>query len=700
MTRGIDATQSSDAVDSGVSEPLAIPAGLDDRCQLFASFFDQLYLDKEVFAYKDRIVLRWPRKLEAPADFSVRLQRANGRIYAESEGRQGDSGDRILAQEISIPDGAYELVLMPSANEYYVRGVRIQRKIPLSVVRSDYRTSPYGAYVERQIELLRHAIALDDGLFSEIAKMMLGWWDRVSSRRIHAAIAAVEGYGEDHLAHTLGLLGMAYRYSEHEAFPAEVRQPLADCIVALPFDKADYAQKTGRKLSETERLLLASAELLAGQRFPERAFPSGNQTGQWHHERGEATVVRWLQRAATNGFPDTSGHSLASLLTALSYLIDLADSEPLWNLAGVVMDKTLVTLALDSFQGVYGASQFDLSRTRALGEEAPARSGYASPLAGVARLLWGIGAWNWHMAGPVSLACCQGYQQPPLIADLAQDRPDGMWATERHSAGEMSGVNSSEKAGPPSHTLHKGIYKTSDYLLASAQDFRPGERGWGEPAWQASLGSEAIVFDNTPSGYLPRVAQHRDLLIALHSLPVSDETGYTCVYFPTPAFEEHQVGVQWAFAAKGDAYIALGCSKPIALQQDGPVALRELRAAGRETAWLCQMGKRADHGSFADFRKWVLAARFECDGLSVSYRPLGGKMVNFDWNEALCINGEEVPLHQPNHYEGPHCVTDCWPATQMVVAYGGQAIQLDFASGCDRAAPKSSGAPVLTDSLL
>ncbi len=529
--------------------------------------------------------------------------------------------------------------------------------------------------------MLRHAIALDDGLFSEISKMTLGWWDRISSRRIHAATAAVEGYGDYHFARLLGLLGMVYRYSEHEAFPSEFREPLDDCIVGLPFDEADYAQKAGRKLSETERLMLATAELLAGQRFAERAFPSSNRTGQWHCERGEATVARWLQHAATNGFPDTSVHSLASLLTALSYLIDLADSEPLWNLAGVVMDKTLVTMALNSFQGVYGASQIDLSRTDAIGSEAPARSGYASPLAGFARLLWGIGAWNWHMAGPVSLACCQGYQQPSLITDLALDRPDGMWATERHAAGEMSGDDSSETEGATCHTLHKGIYKTSDYLLASAQDFRPGEHGWGGHSWQASLGTEAILFDNGPSGYLPRVAQHRDLLITLHSLPVDDESGYTCVYFPTTAFEEHQVGQQWALAAKGDAYVALGCSRPMALKQDGSAAFRELRAAGRETAWLCQMGNRADHGSFADFRKWVLAARFDCDGLAVSYRPLGGKMVTFDWNSALCVNGEELPLHQPNHYEGPHCVTDCWPATQMVVAYGGQAIQLDFASG-------------------
>ena len=80
-------------------------------------------------------------------------------------------------------------------------------------------------------------------------------------------------------------------------------------------------------------------------------------------------------------------------------------------------------------------------------------------------------------------------------------------------------------------------------------------------------------------------------------------------------------------------------------------------------------------------RKRVLAARFDCDGLSVSYRPLQGDNVTFDWTGPLLVNGEARPLHNANHYEGPNCVTDGWPATQMVVVHGDQAIQLDFAGG-------------------
>ncbi len=236
-------------------------------------------------------------------------------------------------------------------------------------------------------------------------------------------------------------------------------------------------------------------------------------------------------------------------------------------------------------------------------------------------------------------------------------------------------------------TLHKAIYKTPDYLLCSAQDFQPGQRSRGGQSWQATLGADAIVFVNHPgddwrSGMLPRVAQHHDLLIALYSLPEADPIGFTRAYFPPFAFDEHQVGIRnnWAFAAKGDAYIALGCSRPIELEQDGPSAYRALRANGRDVAWLCQMGCKADYSSFANFRKRVLAARFVCDGLSLSYRQLQGDSVTFDWVGALCINGEAQALQSANHYEGPHCVTDSWPASQRVVVHGEQAIQLDFAS--------------------
>ena len=81
-------------------------------------------------------------------------------------------------------------------------------------MRSDYRTAADGRYVERQIALLRHAIAIDEWLFSEIAKMTLGWWKRINPGHLVASIGAVAGYGEDHLTRLIALLGMGFRYDE------------------------------------------------------------------------------------------------------------------------------------------------------------------------------------------------------------------------------------------------------------------------------------------------------------------------------------------------------------------------------------------------------------------------------------------------------------------------------------------------------
>ena len=310
-TRSKDAHFPNSDIVSPASDSPAISAELSGRYQLFASFFDQLYLEKDVYAHEDKIVVRWPRKLDAPADYNFRLQLSNGRIYAEAEGKEDDCGDRTLTSAVSIPDGEYELILMPSANEYYVQGVRYQRKIPLSVVRSDYRTTAYGTYVERQIELLRHAVSLDDGLFSEIAKMALGWWTRINTKKIVAAAAAVADYEEDHLARLIALLGMVERYDDTPGFPTEIRQPLADRITAFPYCEQNYTERTGRTLGDTDKLLLAACELLAGQFYPDRSFPCSQRTGQWHRQRAEDAVLRWLQQAATVGFADASSHSLA-----------------------------------------------------------------------------------------------------------------------------------------------------------------------------------------------------------------------------------------------------------------------------------------------------------------------------------------------------------------------------------------------------
>ena len=45
-------------------------------------------------------------------------------------------------------------------------------------------------------------------------------------------------------------------------------------------------------------------------------------------------------------------------------------------------------------------------------------------------------------------------------------------------------------------------YKTPDYMLCSAQDWLPGELGYQQHIWQATLGPDAVVFSYPSAGHV------------------------------------------------------------------------------------------------------------------------------------------------------------------------------------------------------
>jgi hypothetical protein len=97
------------------------------------------------------------------------------------------------------------------------------------------------------------------------------------------------------------------------------------------------------------------------------------------------------------------------------------------------------------------------------------------------------------------------------------------------------------------------------------------------------------------------------VLIALYHLPEHDALGYTHAYFPLYSFDETQLRAGWAFARKGDGYVALRASQEFTLITQGEQAYRELRAPGQHHVWLCHMGQAASDGSFANFQEKILA---------------------------------------------------------------------------------------------
>ena len=158
--------------------------------------------------------------------------------------------------------------------------------------------------------------------------------------------------------------------------------------------------------------------------------------------------------------------------------------------------------------------------------------------------------------------------------------------------------------------------------------------------------------------------------------------GFTHAYFPAYAFDEHALredanGHTWAFARKGEGYLALTAAQGLQFITSGDSAYRELRSYGQHNVWLCHMGRAALDGGFAEFQDKVLALDVAFEGLAVRCTTLRGETLAFGWEGPLLRNGEEEPITGFKHYENPYCVAEL-PAAQMEIRYGDQAMRLSF----------------------
>ena len=619
-----------------------------------------------------------------------RLQHASGRIYAEGQqvGKPGDTAR--LQQPVQIPEGAYQIILMPQPHEYYDWNLRVQRKINLWSLHNRYSQTPYGSYAERRQEALEDAARRTDNIFSEIAKMALGRWSAVNTDAIMMAVEGINQRKDCSDFYLVGLLGAMQRYGNDASFPDELKAPLEECVLNFKYWMDEPGSDAMCYWSENHQILFHACEILAGQLYPDRVFSNAGQTGSWHREKGERMALSWLHKRASGGFREWDSNCyFEEDLLALSHLADLVENSQVWEMAAVVMDKMFFTMALNSYRSVFGS-------TRGRTYTPLIKGAHLEGTAGIGRLMWGMGTFNQRILGTVSLACTQDYELPAIIQSIAADRPEEMWNRERH-AGELEEWCDLDSGA---WEVNKATYKTPDYMLCSAQDYRAGEAGYQQHIWQATLGTDAVVFVTHPpcvseegshrpnfwhgNVVLPRAAQWKDVLIAVHRLPEDDWLGFTHAYFPTTEFDEHAVredadGHWWAFAQKGDGYLALTAAQGLELITYGDNAYRELRSHGRHNVWFCQMGRTAKDGSFGEFQEQVLALKPDFGELSVQSATLRGETVAFGWEGPLLVDGKEQPITGFKHYENPYCVAD-WPAEQMDIRLGEQVLRLEFGS--------------------
>ena len=255
-------------------------------------------------------------------------------------------------------------------------------------------------------------------------------------------------------------------------------------------------------------------------------------------------------------------------------------------------------------------------------------------------------------------------------------------------------------------------YRTPDYMLSSAPDYRPGFGGDQHHVWQATLGPDTVCFTTHParregpspnywtgSGDLPRVAQINNVAIILYristmpGLYVTHELIFTHAWLPKDRFDEVVERDGWVFARKGDGYLALWSQHPYHWQtEEGEDKDREMIAPGKHCVWICELGRRAVDGEFTAFIDRILEAELRCDGLDVEYDSPSQGRLGFGWRKELTQDGQAVVQSHFPRYDNAY-VQAGFPGGDIRVRHNDHWLHLDWEKAAREASALVDGKP-------
>jgi hypothetical protein len=279
-------------------------------------------------------------------------------------------------------------------------------------------------------------------------------------------------------------------------------------------------------------------------------------------------------------------------------------------------------------------------------------------------------------------------------------------------------------------------YRTGDYMLSSAIDYRKGWFLAQAHSWQATLDANAVVFtthafrpphkstvwsDDTETGRywtgeasMPRSMQHENVAIHMYSPRYAQRSPapfdffryepYTHAYFPQDHFDEvvqapATPSGTWTFGKLGDGYVALYSYRPVEwivydpneYATKGMVLPFDLRAnGGANNVWIAECGNRERWSSFEAFREAITAApvtvmplgNVESPGtpFDVVYESPSQGPIHFNWDDQPTVLGEPIPTSHFFRFDNP------WSQTQYnshitYIGAQGHGVAIDLEAG-------------------
>lgn len=519
----------------------------------------------------------------------------------------------------------------------------------------------------------------------------------------------------------------------------EVISEIKETLIGFRYWLDEPGEINACYFTENHQPLYHSGEYLAGMLFPDDVFSSNGKTGAWHKDHARIFLGRWMKWRMNFGFSEWCTNYYAEDMIALLGIYHYADDEDLRKNAKEIIDTLLLEIALNSFKGQWIGTHGRIYTHYAV---EPA----FDSISPICRLYWGEGNIDGDLADCAIMLAIYQYECPEEIIKIAQDKPPVLinkermginiedakyygvdpadfenimffWGNQTFDAKDV--IENSARVITPTNWMNERInayrekyrlcdmtgipydpdpdftaltqadiytYKTPDYAIACAQDYRKGKQGYQQMPWGATLGGRTIVFTNHPGSQdfedrpnqiagnwiLPRAAQYENVLFCIYRIPADYiRMLETHAYFPQHEFDEVIEHESWLFGRKADAYIALHSMLPARFKEPDPALYKAVykdewytyakvakpyfyHANGHANVWIIEMGSKSQNGSFQNFLEQFKTADVSGNTFHFTYSSPSKGSMTFGWEAPLTVNEEVIQINDYDRYDNPY----------------------------------------------
>ncbi|MBD3253516.1 MAG: hypothetical protein GF383_00405 [Candidatus Lokiarchaeota archaeon] len=643
------------------------------------------------------------------------------------------------------------------------------------------------SYEERRNSVLNNYVPVyTNELLSQTALAYLGKKGKVSDKIIDLYVTRLDDRYDCADFFAIHIILALYINKTHQFLTSEQFNKLREVLLNFKYWADEPGHNQMIMYTENHQILFHAIEYLAGQMFSQEIFKNNAKTGAWHREHARNLALTWMERRAKWGFTEWSSNVYFEKdVEALSLLAEYSEDQEFTKSAAILLDIVLLEIAFNQFYGfhasthgrayedqilggwdfntaslvklVWGLGTFNEEGMTAalilataekyepsdiiirIGQHTPEtfinyeRNGIPLDMLekyGVSKkdldevnYIWSMAAFSLPEVIDLFVKACDKWNLWELPFFDFLDEQQRQFLPRDGTLGQITKKINIDFNRTYLGEVNMITYRTPDYMLSSAQDYRPGGMGYQQHIWQATLSPNAVVFTTNPGdainwqnsmspdkleykyvkedgekedlnhlpsywagqNRLPRVAQYKNISFILYNINTKKAVGesnvykYTHAFFPQWAFDEILEKDGWIFAKLKDGYIGLYSALPYYWKNPNSEFAHDVVAEGTKNLWICHMGNKNQYDSFENFVDEILNSELivKVKELELIYSaPQAGK-ISFSWTRPLTVDGKKIPLSNYKRIDNKYCKSE-FNSGKYVVEDGEERLTIDI----------------------